>query len=74
LARHRPSLLSRALERGSGERAAYLRDACRGDTDLFREATQLLDYLEQSANFIEPTAPESIDRYPLLERIGGRHG
>jgi serine/threonine protein kinase len=36
------SLFQQALERGPGERDAFVREACRGDTELQREITSLL--------------------------------
>ena len=45
-----------ALERGAGEREAFLSEACAGDEDLRREVETLLGYETEAMNFIETPA------------------
>lgn len=45
-----------ALERGAGEREAFLGEACAGDEELRREVEALLGYETQAVNFIETPA------------------
>jgi serine/threonine protein kinase/formylglycine-generating enzyme required for sulfatase activity len=45
-----------ALERGAGEREAFLAEACAGDEDLRREVETLLGYETEAVNFIETPA------------------
>ena len=47
-----------ALARESGERAAYLAEACAGDEDLRREVKSLLSNAEESRGFLEKPALE----------------
>ncbi|MCA1613157.1 MAG: serine/threonine-protein kinase [Acidobacteria bacterium] len=47
-----------ALERGGGERASYLDEACAGDAELRREVESLLDAHDRAAAFIEAPAME----------------
>src|ERR1700694_986397 len=47
-----------ALQRESGERAAFLSEACAGDDSLRREVQSLLESHEQSENFIEAPAAD----------------
>ena len=47
-----------ALERGAGERAAFLAAACAGDEELRREVESLLAYEDQAEHFIESPALE----------------
>jgi serine/threonine protein kinase/Tol biopolymer transport system component len=47
-----------ALERESGQRAAFLKEACAGDEGLFREVRSLLDHEEKVETFMETPALE----------------
>ena len=47
-----------ALERESSQRAAFLKEGCAGDEDLYREVRSLLDHEEKSHTFMETPALE----------------
>src|SRR5690348_410610 len=52
------SLLQSVLDRDSGERASFLRDACAGDETLEREVRSLLACAERPGNFLQSPALE----------------
>jgi tetratricopeptide (TPR) repeat protein/predicted Ser/Thr protein kinase len=52
------NLLQAALERASGERDAFLRQACAGDDALEREVRSLLASRQQAGSFLESPAIE----------------
>jgi len=56
------SLYHAALERAPAARAAFLREACRGDPDLQREVEELLAYQTRADNFIETPAMHIVAR------------
>ena len=47
-----------ALERESSQRAAFLKEGCAGDEDLYREVQSLLDHEDKSHTFMEAPALE----------------
>jgi serine/threonine protein kinase len=51
-------LFAAALERETGERAAFLDKACGADRDLRREVEKMLNFSEQATEFIETDAFE----------------
>src|SRR5256886_918302 len=51
-------LFHSALERESGERAAFLSQACAGDDSLHQEVESLVESHEQSDSFIEASAAD----------------
>ena len=59
-------VLDAALERGPGERAAFLDGACAGDAELRREVESLLRAHEQVGSFIEEPPAEA-----ARELLGG---
>ena len=58
-----------ALEQEDDRRAAFLADACRGDSALLHEVESLLAYRNKSADFIETPAA---DAHPALAAIIAR--
>jgi len=55
-----------ALERPEGERAAFLRETCRGDQELLREVESLLRYDSMGANLPDRPAAMSAGAGPAL--------
>ena len=67
-------LFQSAVERASGERAAFLHEACRGDEGLRREVETLLTSYERSANFIESPAFEVAPELVTNDKAGALIG
>ena len=79
-------LYHEALERGPGERAAFLDGACGGDEDLRQEVQSLLGYEEGAGTFLErpaledeaqqlrqepaPLVAQQLDEYRILSLLG----
>ena len=62
-----------ALERGDGERAAFLEDACGGDDALKREVSSLLEHEPAAGAFLErPALEDEAKRLPQGPRVGPR--
>src|SRR5262245_10489747 len=62
-------LLQSALEREPGQRAAFLYEACAGDTSLLQEVESLLLSHEQAADFLERPSLVALQRF-AAERAG----
>ena len=67
-------LFQSAVERASGERAAFLHEACRGDEGLRREVETLLTSYERSENFIELPAFEVAPELVTNDKAGALIG
>src|SRR6266487_3051922 len=67
-------LFQSAVERASGERAAFLQAACHGDEGLRREVDSLLTSYERAENFIELPAFEVAPELVTNERAGALVG
>src|SRR6266700_2395713 len=67
-------LFQSAVERASGERAAFLQAACHGDEGLRREVDSLLTSYERAENFIELPAFEVAPELVTNERAGASIG
>jgi serine/threonine protein kinase len=67
-------LFQSAVERASGERAAFLHEACRGDEGLRREVETLVTSYERSANFIELPAFEVAPELVTNDKAGALVG
>src|SRR6266566_1164250 len=67
-------LFQSAVERASGERAAFLQAACHGDEGLRREVDSLLTSYERAENFIELPAFEVAPELVTNERAGASVG
>ncbi len=59
------ALFEAALEQEPTDRTAYLRGACNGDDDLFREVTSLLDADDQGHSLLEGHALDALDDLDL---------
>jgi serine/threonine protein kinase/tetratricopeptide (TPR) repeat protein len=60
-----------ALDQSAGGRDTFLRDACEGDEDLYREVLSLLDAASTNVAFLEePAVPVVRGRLPLGFRLG----
>ena len=74
------AMLSAALELPAGQRAAYLDQACAGDTALRQQVEALLRAHDQAEDFLEaPPAGLEFKRsdaanLPLMEKPGDRIG
>jgi len=69
-------ILEAALERGAGERSAFLDEACVGDDSLRKEVESLLAADEQAENLIEAPAVELVAEGFSKDKVGsleGRH-
>jgi eukaryotic-like serine/threonine-protein kinase len=53
------NLFHAALERSSGERAEFLRQACAGDEALQREVRSLLASRQEAGSFLETMMPRA---------------
>src|SRR6266699_1949655 len=67
-------LFQSAVERASGERAAFLQAACHGDEGLRREVDSLLTSYERAENFIELPAFEVAPELLTNDRTGALVG
>jgi eukaryotic-like serine/threonine-protein kinase len=67
-------LFQSAVERASGERAAFLHEACRGDEGLRREVESLLTSYERAENFIELPAFEVTPELVTNDKAGALVG
>src|SRR4029079_10748581 len=64
------NLYEAALERPAAAREAFLRDACRQDTDLLQHVKRLLSAHDQTDGFLQIPAVVEAGR----ERVPGRDG
>ena len=55
------TVFDRALELPEAERAAYLDEACAGDSELRREVARLLDSHLRASGFIEKPVDEAFE-------------
>jgi len=62
-------LLQSALEREPGQRAAFLHEACAGDTSLLREVESLLLSHQQAGDFLERPSLLAVQKF-AVERAG----
>lgn len=67
-------LFQSAVERPSGQRAAFLHEACQGDEGLRREVESLLASHEQAENFIEVPAFEAAPEFAPNDSTGAMVG
>src|SRR6185436_6165728 len=68
-------LYDAALERDPAERADFMRDACRGDDDLFAEVSRLIAAHERTGGFLRtPPAAPDIDGEATAPMEGRRVG
>ena len=71
-------LFEQALEHAPEKRAAFLKSACAGDSDLLREVESLLAEHEAEASFMESPAVEAVAKeiagvkntYPSASSLG----
>src|SRR5262245_18778421 len=62
-----------ALELPPAERAAFLQDACRGDSQMVREVERLLVSHEEAGSFLQPRAAEHVATVSMvIEDYAGR--